>query len=111
MENKNQDLPEQTEVCCPFHDAGGTRELVCGGDMPSEGGRHTSKCSYHFGAECSCGARVYSEEYFGDEGVDEGRFHDRACPFARHGATAGAVSEYTGPCTCGAASRGDVVGP
>lgn len=58
---------EAAGLCCPFHEAGGTHELACGGDLPNESGRHTRTCSYHFGADCSCGARVYSGAYLWGE--------------------------------------------
>lgn len=41
--------------CCRFHDAGGTYELSCGGDTPNEGGKHSQRCAYFVGGDCTCG--------------------------------------------------------
>lgn len=46
---------EVSTVCCTFHDAGGSPDLCCGGDVPNTGGKHLRSCAYHGGGDCTCG--------------------------------------------------------
>ena len=50
-------------MCCTFHDAGGTRELSCGGDLPSSEGKYSRACAIQAGGDCTCGVSPLDEDY------------------------------------------------
>ena len=47
--------------CCPFHEANGSPDLVCGDDTPDRNNEHLRTCAYLAGADCTCGA--YADDY------------------------------------------------